>query len=156
MFNPPGLRHQRTLGKLLFARYGPVEEQGRGTLLGTCGVVLSPETLVIPNLLFISRDRRHLFGETYVEGPPDLVAEILSAASARFDRIVKRDLDAKHGVRHYWVVEPNERWMRAYELGADGFYELVAKGHGARHVVAPPFPELVIRLGHLWDAVVDD
>jgi Uma2 family endonuclease len=134
--------------------YRRVREEEHGLLLGPCGVVLSADTLVIPDMLFVSRERREILGEAYIEGPPDLVAEIVSMYSATQDRTHRRDLYARHGVRHYWLVEPIEKSVRAYELGADGFYELIAEAHGTDTFVASPFPNLAIQLADLWDAPV--
>ena len=39
----------------------------------------------------------------------------------------------------------------AYELDADGTYELIAEAHKDGTFSAAPFPELTIRLGDLWD-----
>jgi Uma2 family endonuclease len=132
-----------------------VREHGRGTVLGGCGVVLSADTLVVPDLLFVSQERRHIFGETYIEGAPDLLAEVLSTASDRIDRVLKHRLYARYGVSHYWLAHPVEERVRAYELGQDGAYELVAEGHGSEAFSAPPFPDLTIQLADLWDDLSD-
>jgi Uma2 family endonuclease len=65
------------------------------------------------------------------------------------------DLYARYGVRHYRLVHPTEEWVRAFELGADGTYELVAEGHQTDAFSAPPFPALTIQLGELWDDLAD-
>jgi Uma2 family endonuclease len=67
------------------------------------------------------------------------------------DLEIKRDLYASHGVKYYWVAHPLEEWLRAYELGAGGQYDLVAEGQGDMTFSAPPFPDLNIRLSFLWD-----
>ena len=45
-------------------------------------------------------------GGDNVRGAPDLVIEILSAATAERDRGYKRALYAKHGVAEYWLIDP--------------------------------------------------
>jgi Uma2 family endonuclease len=147
----PGLRHQHPLSQILFSLWQPVREQKRGLLLGGCGVILAPETIVEPDILFVSRERRSILGKQYIEGPPDLIAEVISPRSARIDQIVRRNLYARHGVRHFWLVHPAERWVRAYTLGGDGAYELNAEAHGDERFSAPPFTDLPIELAGVWD-----
>ena len=156
MFRSAGLTHQRTLGRLLMPLAEQVCKRRLGVLLGGCGVVLYAETLVVPDLLFVSRERRHILGEKYAEGPPDLLAEIISPSSTRRDQETKRDLYARYKVPYYWLVHPTEEWIRAYELGADGAYELVAEAHERETFSAPPFPDLTIQLSDLWDDLSDE
>ncbi|MGE3272728.1 MAG: Uma2 family endonuclease, partial [Chloroflexota bacterium] len=104
----------------------------------------------VPDILFVSRERRSIVGEAYIDGAPDLLGEIISPTTDIIDRVRKRDLYARHGVRHYWLAHPEEEWLRAYELGADGHYDLVAEGHGNMAFSAPPFPSLTLQLGRLW------
>src|SRR5690349_10292687 len=58
-------------------------------------VRLSPHDLVQPDLLFIARDRLSIMTDVAIEGPPDLVAEILSPGTRERDLGVKRDLYAR-------------------------------------------------------------
>ena len=155
MFRSPGLTHQRTLGRLLMPLYGWVHDQDRGLLIGGCGVVLSADTVVVPDIVFVSRERRDILGKKYIEGAPDLLAEVISPLSARLDRGARRALYARFHVRHYWLVHPIEEWIRAYELGADGSYELVAEAHKDEAFSAPPFPDPTIQLAELWDDFAD-
>jgi Uma2 family endonuclease len=78
-----------------------------------------------------------------------LVIEILSPSSARTDRHVKLQLYARHGVLHYWIVDPDGRSVEAYTL-AEGRYVLAARAAGDATFAAPPFVDLAIPLGSLW------
>ena len=104
----PNLRHQRLqlrLGMQL-ARFIEAREL-RELFFAPCDVVLSDTDVVQPDLLFVSRERRHLLsGGDNVRGAPDLVVEILSPGTADRDRGYKRALYAKHGVKEYWLVDP--------------------------------------------------
>ena len=66
-------------------------------------VTLSDDTILQPDLLYI-KSRRHIIKQR-VEGPPDLVVEIISG-DARRDRVEKLDLYARYGVSEYWIVDP--------------------------------------------------
>ena len=104
----PNLKHQRLQLRLGMRLAQFIEERGLGELFfAPCDVVLSDTDVVQPDLLFVSRERRHLLSNgDNVQGAPDLVVEILSPATAERDRGYKRSLYARHGVKEYWVVDP--------------------------------------------------
>ena len=54
--------------------------------------------------------------EDGVHGAPDLIVEVLSPSTARYDRGHKRDVYEKHGVREYWLVNPMDRSVEQYAL----------------------------------------
>jgi Uma2 family endonuclease len=100
---------------------------------------------------------KHYTYQDFLELPDDGTRyEIISPSSTRRDQETKRDLYARYKVPYYWLAHPIEEWVRAYELGADGAYELVAEGHGREAFSAPPFPDLTIQLAELWDDLGDD
>ena len=69
-------------------------------------VVLSDTSVLQPDLLFVSKERAHIVNSRNIRGTPDLVVEILSPSTASRDWKVKLDLYAEHGIREYWVVDP--------------------------------------------------
>ena len=58
---------------------------------------------------------------------PDFVVEVLSESTEKRDRTVKFTDYADHGVDEYWIVDPDERTIEQYWIGADGAYSLHAK-----------------------------
>ena len=157
MLRSPGPQHQRAMRGLLMAIHGVIWPTHRGMVLApSCGVVLGEWNLVQPDLMYIAREHRHIISNDYVRDVPDLVAEIISRTSSTLDQVVKRNLYAKHGVKYYWIIEPLAEWIRAYELGADGLYELVAEAHGREIFSASPFADLQVELATLWaDPIAD-
>jgi Uma2 family endonuclease len=87
-------------------------------------VRLSAHDLVQPDLLFIARDRLSIMTDVAIEGPPDLVVEILSPGTRERDLGAKRDLYARAGVREYWVIDPEARTIAMLGL-YDGRYEAI-------------------------------
>ncbi len=82
---------EKDLGKVYFAPFD---------------VVLSDTDTVQPDLLFVSKDQLHIITADNVQGAPDLVVEIRSPSTARQDWTTKRELYARHGVKEYWLVDP--------------------------------------------------
>lgn len=55
------------------------------------------------------------------KGVPDMVVEVLSASTMRYDQTRKRALYQRAGVREYWIVNPQTRTVEALLL-QDGAY----------------------------------
>ncbi len=114
----PDFRHQ-AISMSLALLLGPhIRDRRLGALLAApFDVILSDENVVQPDLVFVAaahaeriRDRLH--------GPPDLAIEILSAAHAERDRIVKREIYRQHGVPEYWIVDGAARAVEVLLLDA--------------------------------------
>ena len=58
---------------------------------------------------------------THVEGAPDLVVEVLSPGTAKRDKIHKKNLYERCGVREYWIVNPIDRSIEQYVLENGAF-----------------------------------
>ena len=58
-----------------------------------------------------------------VHGAPDLVVEVLSPSTAKYDRGHKKDVYEKCGVREYWIVSPSDKMVEQYLL-RDGKFTL--------------------------------
>lgn len=41
-------------------------------------------------------------------GAPDLLVEVVGRYSSRKDRVFRRELYARQGIREYWIVDPLE------------------------------------------------
>jgi len=67
-----------------------------------------------PDIIFISKERLDIIKETKIEGAPDLIIEILSPATAYYDLKKKFKIYEKHGVKEYWIVDPEEKSIEIY------------------------------------------
>lgn len=77
--------------------------------LARTDVVLSKHDVVQPDMLFISKARKHIIGELNIKGAPDLAIEITSPETECRDWGVKRELYGFHGVKEYWIAAPVEK-----------------------------------------------
>lgn len=113
----PGLTHQRVLGRLLTGFVWYLDQNPIGEVITAPGVILSDFDGVIPDLIYMSHERRDEIatGER-VMGAPEIVIEIVSpgAENERRDGIVKRQLYATYGVKEYWMVNPQSRTIEVY------------------------------------------
>lgn len=59
--------------------------------------------------------------ELYCEGPPDLVVEVLSPSTGFKDQTQKLELYEKYGVREFWVVNPEVKYIMIYNHNGKDF-----------------------------------
>jgi Uma2 family endonuclease len=110
MMAPPLRSHQGASGELFF--------QIRTFLTGKkCKVYSAPfavrlfpqknkrdDTVFEPDIVVVC-DLEKL-DDRGCNGPPDMVVEVVSPSSAKYDRVLKFRKYQKAGVREYWIVDP--------------------------------------------------
>ena len=150
MTSPASLQHQSLtlfLGQLL----GIFTDRGN---LGA--IILPPFQMKLPSsgrepdLMFVSAEHLDRLQRTFLDGPADLVVEIISPESAGRDRGDKFYEYAQGGVPEYWLIDPRTNWAEFYHLegaryrlafaGAEGVYQ--------SHVL----PDFWLRVEWLWQA----
>ncbi len=57
-------------------------------------------------------------------GAPDFIIEIVSAGSSKRDVRDKFEIYQQHGVREYWIVNPNDENVNVFVLDENGKYQL--------------------------------
>jgi Uma2 family endonuclease len=77
-------------------------------------VVLDAHTTVQPDVIFVSNERKRIITDRNIQGAPDLVVEIISPGTEDRDRLVKTRLYREHGVREFWLVDPDARQVTLY------------------------------------------
>ena len=124
----PTIRHQRIAKRLLLALVEILEAPGHGELFFAPTGVEFPATEegVQPDLLFVSKERRGIIAEPWIQGAPDLVVEILSPTTAHRDRGVKRKLYDRQGVSEYWIVDPDAEAVEVWSFGNEPGHARVA------------------------------
>jgi Uma2 family endonuclease len=80
--------------------------------------------IVEPDLLFIARRRSILVEHTYVDGPADMVVEIISPESADRDRVEKLLEYQTAGIPEYWLIDPQRQKAEFYVLRRSAKYAL--------------------------------
>ena len=108
-----------------------------------------------PDLLFIEAQHLDRLKDTYLEGPADLVVEIISPESAGRDRGDKFYEYRAAGIPEYWLIDPQLEQAEFYQLDAQGRYQLVpSDAHGIyRSRVLPGF---WLRVDWLWQDPLPD
>ena len=117
---PSSMNHSRVSGNLLTIFYnflcdGPCEpfQSGTALYLEEDREEYQPDMMVVCDPEKIQGDGVH--------GAPDLVVEVLSPSTGRYDRGRKKEIYERHGVREYWIVDPANRTVEQYVLESGAF-----------------------------------
>lgn len=111
--------HQIVLGKIYNQLYNLVEKHSLGqVLVAPFDVYLNRRNAYQPDIIFIANENLHKLQESGFYGAPDLVIEILSPGTWRFDKEDKRDEYERSGVAEYWMVDPADKTAEGFYLEA--------------------------------------
>jgi len=146
----PRPRHQMVVGNLHLIIAEHVRRLGLGEIfLSPIDVILADVTVVEPDLVYVDRSQMARVSDRGIEGPPTLAIEVLSPSTAPTDRGIKRQLSAKYGVPHYWIVDPDARVIETYQLAGTA-YEPGLRLEGTSPSVLLPFPDLLFEPAAVW------
>ncbi len=125
VLSPASRRHQDLADFLMAVLRAHVEAKGLGVVLSAPFQMKTGPDLPgrEPDLLFVARENLGRLKDRYLEGPADLVVEVVSPESRLRDRGEKFAEYEAGGVREYWLVDPEARQADFYVLGPDGRYD---------------------------------
>lgn len=147
----PSEAHQRILGELHLQLGTYLRGKKCRTYLSPFDVRIfeedgdSPDdvdTVLQPDLMVVCDQSK--VDQRGVHGAPDLVVEILSPGTARYDKLLKFNLYEKAGVKEYWLVDPATRTVSVHTL-EDGAY----------HAATVFSSELSVPVGVLDDCAIN-
>lgn len=109
----PGTKHQEVSDRLAFALESALREARKNSGGSDCKLFIAPTDVfldtgvLIPDLLVVCDPAK--ISPRGIEGPPDLVVEILSPSTASKDTVRKRWTYEAAGVPEYLIVDPDEQ-----------------------------------------------
>lgn len=135
-------------GKLTPFYLGKGGRPGGWIIIGEPEVAFG-EDILVPDLAGWKRERFAKSGYNWIAVTPDWVCEVLSPGTFRKDKIKKSPVYAKHGVKHFWIIDPLARSLEVFRLES-GKWLLIGVYAENDLVRAEPFAEIEIELGSLW------
>ena len=84
-------------------------------------VRLADDTVVQPDVLYVAPDRTDRIKEQEIDGAPTLIIEVASPSTSHLDAFDKKQLYEAHGVREYWIVDPDTKTIEVYVPGDEGY-----------------------------------
>jgi Uma2 family endonuclease len=102
-----------------------------------------------PDILFVTKERMQLVQPTFLDGPADLIVEIVSPESIGHDRGEKFVEYEAAGVKEYWLIDPLRQQAEFYQLEDQGVYRAAAlDADGSYHSIM--LPGFWLRVTWLW------
>lgn len=118
----PKTKHQRIVVNLTRILSDCVKRSNTGEVFcAPMDVILSDMNICQPDVLFISRERTPIITEKNIQGPPDLVVEVLSEKTQDVDLMVKMKIYARFDIPQYWIIDPETELVDVYELQEEGY-----------------------------------
>lgn len=150
----PHGRHQMALDELII-ELGTWNRRTRlGQLISGAGVIFAPDSGVIPDLIWVRKERLQLLwrDDGHLYAAPDLVVEILSpgAENHRRDLDTKLGLYSRYGVEEYWILSWIARTVQIYRRGTSGRLELVETLDESDQLTSPLLPGFSMTVGDLF------
>ena len=108
-----------------------------------------------PDLQIILNDNPGSLTQTAMNGPADIVIEVVSKESVARDYGEKFEEYEKAGVREYWIFDPIRSQALFHRLGEDGVYELLRPDTNGTYTT-PLLPNLVLHVPTLWQEKLPD
>ncbi|MBS3947184.1 MAG: Uma2 family endonuclease [Dethiobacter sp.] len=102
------------------------------------------DTVVQPDVVVVCDESK--LKKTGYFGVPALVIETTSPATSRRDRVLKFNLYEKAGVKEYWIVDPEGKFVNVFTLQENNRYGRPETYTEEHKIQIGAFPDLVIDL----------
>lgn len=147
----PHYEHQRVSGKIFLKLQPFVTANKLGEIFyAPIDVYLDDLNFYQPDLVFISESQRDILSkEGLIEGVPDLVIEILSPSTGKYDRGDKMRVYEQHGVKEYWIVDLANKLIEVYILENQRF-DLYSYALSNEKIKSKLFVELDLLVGDIF------
>lgn len=148
MYSPASKRHQDLADFLTSVLRSFVEQHRLGMIL-SAPFQMKLEKGREPDLLFVAQEHLERLKESHLEGPADLVVEIVSPESVGRDRGEKFYEYEQADIPEYWLIDPLREQAEFYQLDAQGRYRMVMPG--AEGIYRPAvLPGFWLQVTWLW------
>ena len=118
----PDQKHQDTVGAIFVYLWNHINLGMLGRVYtAPFDVELASHTICQPDVMVILNANMSKISDKRVIGAPDLVVEVASPSTARYDRREKLDAYARSGVTEYWIAEPTSRTIEILTIEVNTF-----------------------------------
>lgn len=118
----PSYSHQDVQSNIIKSIFLFLHENDMGKLVvAPLDVYLDEENVFQPDIMFISKSNFDIIQKDGLHGSPDMIIELSSPASAKYDLHQKKNVYERSGVKEYWIVDPENKVAQGYFLKKGGY-----------------------------------
>lgn len=122
----PRLKHQ-AIARELIILIGLIARETGGTAFDApTEIYLDEANIYEPDILYLKPDTLCHLEDKRIVGAPELVVEVLSPSTAKYDKHQKYLAYEKHGVHEYWIVDPVHDLVEVWQLSNGAFQRIGA------------------------------
>jgi Uma2 family endonuclease len=146
----PSTPHQNIILNLaVLLRVYLIAHPGSGAIfVSPIDVYLTEENVFQPDLVFLSPENQSLMHDHGIVGAPDLVVEVLSPSTGKYDKENKRRVYKEAGVKALWLIFPAPKRIEIYDYSTG--VELMTSFGINDTFSSPFFPGLKIKVADLF------
>lgn len=125
----PGISHQQIITYFLTKMDDTCTPAGL-VLTSPIDVKFDDENEFQPDVVYISNDNMHIVTEKKIIGAPDIIVEVLSPSTSDNDKIRKKAVYERFGVKEYWIVDPVHLFVDQFVLNNNKYVLQQTYGKG--------------------------
>ena len=139
-------RHDEFVGWLRSLLDAAVRDRGLGRVLGEPFVMKTGPELPgrSPDLMYVAAENLPRLRPRHLQGPADLIIEVLSPESRTRDSVHKFAEFERGGVTEYWLIDPDPGSARFFHRGDDGRFAEQMPDQGTYTSKVLPFVRMQI------------
>lgn len=152
--SPAKLRHTIAIKLLLKLLDTFVYKNGLGFVGSEKMLISLTRNDYEPDICFFDKSKSQHFKSDQMQFPaPDIVVEVLSPSTEKYDRTTKFQDYAAHGIREYWIIDAEHETIEQYFLQNED-YELLLKAKDGT-IESVVLPEFKIQIRAVFDEQVN-
>lgn len=133
-------KHQRIVREILVMLTVLARKIGGEAYASPIELYLDEHNVYEPDVLYMSPDSKCKVKAKRLEGAPELVVEVLSPSTAKYDKRDKYAGYEQHGVQEYWIVDPVHDLIDVWTLDGGKFV------HQGAYSVDDKFTSVVLKM----------
>lgn len=140
LMSPVNFRHAQVNELLAFLLLGFASFRRLGTVVREpVHVRLHPALRRSPDVIYVSNENKAILKDQVIDGPPDLLMEVVSPGSSSRDYRIKFAEYEGAGVKEYWIIDPGNNVVEAHHLENRRYVPIHAAQGQLRSAVLPGF-----------------
>ncbi len=149
----PTAQHQQLIMEIAYQVRAFLDQSPVGRVFPELDInlraALDREVVYCPDVVYVSNERADII-QKHIVAAPDVLVEIISPDSRKYDSITKKNDYEAAGVREYWLIDPLESRMTFFVLRGEKFVETTPDGDTFASTAIPGFTLELNRIRQLF------